>query len=104
MRKQRREAKPLVLVHGLKNQYRWSKSFLRSLSKHWDGPIYLIFTNPTAPIHTLKLKEKTIFSIGKNSCTAGTQSISVQTQRVAVYIQIIQYQCLLENVFNYIGH
>src|SRR5699024_5624915 len=104
MRKQRREAKPLVLVHGLKNQYRWSKSFLRSLSKHWDGPIYLIFTNPTAPKHTLKLKEKTIFSIGKNSCTAGTQSISVQTQRVAEKIQILQEHCGLRKHFNLICH
>lgn len=95
---------PLVLVHGLKNQYRWSNSFIRTLAQHWKGSIFIIFTSSSSPVQTQLYKGKTVVSIGQNNYRAGTKSIKVQTARVAKKIRMLQQYCGLSRKFHLIGH
>lgn len=95
---------PLVLIHGLKNQYRWSNTFIKTLAQHWNGSIFIIFTTLSSPIQTQLYNGKTVVTIGKNNYRAGTKSIKVQTARVAEKIRLLQQYCGLSRKFHLIGH
>lgn len=98
-------AADLVLLHGLSNVHRWSRTFLQTLAHLWgSGNVYVLYTHPSNRIWTRSYNGNRITFIGKNSYNAGTASVDTQARRMAEKVQILQERCGLRKHFHVIAH
>ncbi|MBA4541946.1 alpha/beta hydrolase [Thermoactinomyces daqus] len=95
----------LVLIHGFNNRHQWGEAFLNTLVAHWkSGHIYVLYTNRSDRVWTMRINGKIVTFAGENDHQAGNGSIDAQAKIAAHKIDLLQAKYGLDPRFAVIAH
>jgi len=95
----------LVLVHGLGNKHRWSRSFLDACLTIWgSGRVFVIYTNKSVEIREQTINARTVTYCGGKGDGGGTESIANQSRNLFLAIEELGKSGRLRLPFSIIAH